>query len=69
MADTRTQIQKRYDAKNRISFAVKLHKTIDSDIIDKLHNVESINGYIKQLIRDDITRTCSVPKTEKSDKK
>lgn len=61
MADSRTVIQARYDSKNRKSFAVKLNKNYDSDIINKLESVESINGYIRQLIRDDITRTGSVP--------
>jgi len=64
MADTRTQIQARYDAKNRKSFAIKLNYNYDSDIISKLESVESVNGYIKQLIREDITRTGSVPKTD-----
>ena len=64
MADTRTQIQARYDAKNRKSFAIKLNYNYDTDIIEKLKTVESVNGYIKQLIRDDIARTGSVPKTE-----
>ena len=59
MSDTRTQIQARYDAKNRKSFAIKLNKNYDKDIISKLESVESINGYIRQLIREDIARTCS----------
>ena len=66
MADTRTQIQARYDAKNRKSFALKLNYNYDGDIIEKLESVDSVNGYIKQLIRDDIARprTDSVPKTD-----
>ena len=60
MADTRTQIQSRYDAKNRKTFSMKLHLAYDSDIIEKLQSVESINGYIKQLIRSDLARTYSV---------
>ena len=59
MADTRTQIQARYDAKNRITISIKLNKKYDSEIIEKLEQVESMQGYIKQLIRDDISRTCS----------
>lgn len=57
MADSRTVIQARYDSKNRKSFAIKLNYNYDQDIIDKLESVESVNGYIKQLIRDDIART------------
>lgn len=61
MADTRTAIQARYDAKNRKPFSFKLHLKYDADIIKKLESVESMSGYIKQLIREDIARTCSVP--------
>ena len=64
MADSRTVIQARYDSKNRKSFALKLNYNYDLDIINKLESVESVNGYIKQLIREDLvrTRTDSVPK-------
>lgn len=66
MADSRSTIQARYDAKNRKSFAVKLNYNYDMDIINKLETVESVNGYIKQLIRDDIRRSVpdSVPDSE-----
>lgn len=56
MAFSRTEIQARYDSKNRKSFAIKLNYNYDMDIIEKLDAVESMNGYIKQLIRDDIER-------------
>lgn len=56
MAFTRTEIQARYDSNNRKSFAIKLNYNYDMDIIEKLEKVESMNGYIKQLIRDDIAR-------------
>lgn len=68
MADSRTVIQARYDSKNRKSFAVKLNYNYDQDIIDKLATVESVNGYIKQLVRQDLARTDSVPKTEMEEK-
>lgn len=57
MADTRTQIQARYDAKNRKTVSLKLNYNYDMDIINKLDSVESVNGYIKQLIREDLART------------
>ena len=56
MAFTRTEIQARYDSKNRKSFAIKLNYNYDLDVIQKLETVKSMNGYIKQLIRDDIER-------------
>lgn len=57
MADTRTQIQARYDAKNRKTYSLKLNLNYDGDIIKKLSEVESVNGYIRQLISEDLART------------
>ena len=57
MAKTRTEIQAKYDAANRTAFSFKLHNTNDAEIIDKLKSVPSIQGYIKQLIREDLERT------------
>ena len=63
MAKNSTIIKARYDATHTKPYYFKLHLEYDSDIINKLDNVESRQGYIKQLIRDDIARTCpsSVP--------
>lgn len=65
MAKTRSEIQAKYDSVHRVTFSINLHKENDADIIEKLNSVESRQGYIKQLVRDDIARTCfdSVPKT------
>lgn len=60
MAYTRSQIQARYDSKNRKGYTIKLNYNYDNDVIQKLDSVESINGYIKQLIRNDISKN-SVP--------
>lgn len=64
MAQTRTEIQNRYDAVNRTTFSLKFHNTNDADVIAKLRSVDSINGYIKQLIRKDIAASApdSAPK-------
>lgn len=59
MAKTRTEIQATYDASHRKTFSLKLHNDNDADIIEKLTSVPSMQGYIKQLIRKDISR--SVP--------
>ena len=54
--------QAKYDAKNCRYYGLKLvHKT-DQDIIDKLASVPSMQGYIKQLIRDDIAKSGIIPK-------
>ena len=44
----------KYDKTNTQGLYIKLHKTKDKDIIDKLETVVSKQGYIKKLIREDI---------------
>lgn len=70
MATKHTEAQAKYDKVNRRTYGFRLHNTLDADIIQKLASVPSMQGYIKQLIRDDITRTRtdSAPKTEMEDK-
>ncbi len=63
MAKTRTEIQAKYDAAHRTTISMKLHNDNDADILEKLASVSSVQGYIKQLIRQDIARTRSVPDT------
>ena len=43
-----------YDRKNTVQVKLKLNKKYDADIIGKLDAVSNKQGYIKQLIRDDI---------------
>lgn len=67
MAKTRVEIQAKYDAAHRQTITINLHNDNDAEIIDKLNSVPSKQGYIKQLIREDIARTCSsVPKQTNS---
>ncbi len=55
-----TEAQRRanakYDAKNTKQFHLKLNLQTDADILKKFSEVESVQGYIKQLIRDDLAR-------------
>ena len=44
----------KYDAQNTIQIHLKLNVNTDQDIIKKLESVESKQGYIKKLIREDI---------------
>mgnify|MGYP007012584663 CR=1 FL=1 len=64
MAKKRSEIQAKYDREHCKYYSFKFHTENDSDIIARLAEVDSMQGYIKQLIRDDISRTstCSVPK-------
>lgn len=47
---------KEYDKNKRIQVVIKLNKETDSDIIEILNQVESKQGYIKSLIREDIKK-------------
>ena len=70
MATKATERQRRYDSTHCTGFYLKLNNETDSDVIYKLSKLKSKQGYIKQLIREDIARTRSVhdtdsvPKTE-----
>ena len=46
--------QQKYDKKNTKQFMMKLNLKYDADIIDKLESVKNRQGYIKDLIRNDI---------------
>ena len=46
--------QARYDGANTKQIHLKLNLKTDADILEKLEQVESIQGYIKGLIRSDI---------------
>ena len=61
MPTKHTIAQAKYDALHRRNYGLRLHNDIDKDIIDKLASVPSMQGYIKQLIREDISGTVSVP--------
>ena len=49
--------QAKYDANHCRIYRMKLNIVTDKDIIDKLASVPSMQGYIKQLIREDLART------------
>lgn len=64
MATKATINQTKYDRTHCRTYGLKMNLVTDADIITKLASVPSMQGYIKQLIREDIARTGSVPKTE-----
>ena len=68
MPKTHTESQMKYDKEHRRVYGFRLHNDIDADIIRKLASVPNMQGYIKQLIREDIARTDSdsVPKMNMS---
>lgn len=48
--------QKRYDDKTARRYQLKLHQVYDKEIIDRLAAVPSMQGYIRDLIRQDMAR-------------
>jgi hypothetical protein len=55
--DAQKRAQKNYDLNSKDKFkklSFKLNKETDADVLDKLASVESMQGYIKELIRKDI---------------
>lgn len=46
--------KKRWDKANTVVVTLKLNRNTDADIIEKLEETYNRQGYIKQLIRDDI---------------
>ncbi len=59
MATTEAQrrAQERYDAKTAKRISLKLNIKTDADVLKKLSEVDSVQGYIKRLIREDIKRS------------
>lgn len=55
-----TEAQKRasakYNATNTTAIHLKLNNKTDADVLRKLNEVESKQGYIKDLIREDIKK-------------
>lgn len=54
----------KYDAANTTGVYLKLNLKTDSDILEKLSSVPNRQGYIKQLIRQDIAGSVPTPATE-----
>jgi hypothetical protein len=47
----------KYDAKTAKYFSMKLNRNTDRDLIEHLKQQQSIQAYIKRLIREDMKRT------------
>lgn len=48
--------QARYDKSHTQRVDLKLNKSTDADILERLAQVESKQGYIKRLIREDMSK-------------
>lgn len=60
MAKNATIIKNRYNKTHMKQYLLKYHLVNDADIIEKLDSVPSKQGYVRNLIREDIDRN-SVP--------
>lgn len=56
MPTKETMRHARYDAKSSRRYGLKLNVKTDADLIARLDSADSINGYIRRLIREDIER-------------
>lgn len=54
--ETQIKAQKKYDAENTRQVHLKLNRRTDSDVLERLDNVPSKQGYIKRLIREDLAK-------------
>lgn len=52
--EARTRAQAKYDKSHTIGVYLKLNKKTDGEIIEQLQKQENKQGYIKELIRQDI---------------
>jgi len=53
-SEAQKRASRKYDQHNTKVVTLKLNKTTDADILEQLERSENKQGYIKQLIRNDI---------------
>lgn len=54
--EARRRAARKYQAANTKLLQIRLNFRTDQDILDKLSAEESMSGYVKKLIREDIRR-------------
>ena len=54
--EAQIKAQRKYDAENTRQVHLKLNRRTDKDVLARLDEVPSKQGYIKKLIRADIER-------------
>lgn len=55
-SDAQKRATAKYDAQHTKQIKLKLNLRSDHDILERLEEVGNVQGYIKQLIRDDIKK-------------
>ena len=51
-----SEAKRKWMKENTLKLGLKFNLNTDADIVEKLRTVPNRNGYIKQLIRDDIAK-------------
>lgn len=54
--DAQKKAVAKYDKENTKAVKLKLNKRTDADILEYLETLDNVQGYIKELIRNDIGR-------------
>lgn len=54
--DAKKKASLKYDADNTKQIKMKLNKKTDADILAHLAEKDNVQGYIKQLIREDLAK-------------
>ena len=54
--EAQIKAQAKYDARNTRQVHIKLNLRTDKDVLEKLDEVQSKQGYIKRLIREDLAK-------------
>ena len=60
VSEAQLRAQAKYDKQNSQAFMLKLNRKTDADIIAKINHVPNRQGYIKNLIRNDLRSSGSV---------
>lgn len=56
-SDAQIRAKKKYEDANCVAVHLKLNRNTDADVLKRLDEVKSKQGYIKELIRRDIERS------------
>lgn len=56
LTDAKRRANRKYDAANTKQINLKLNLKTDADILEHLEKQENVQGYIKDLIREDMNK-------------
>ena len=59
-SEAKLSAQRKYDKENTIQVLLKLNTKTDADVIGKLDSVSNKQGFIKELIRNNLRNGCGV---------